>query len=223
MAMDARIAMPTSADILTLSQWFSPAYPIGAFSYSHGLEWAVEAGDIKDASALEDWIRDVLRFGAGRNDALFLAASYLAQSPSELMQIGTACRAFASSSERLCETDQQGAAFCKITADVWGEDLTDLAYPVAVGHAAQLSELPLTLTSSLYLQAFASNLIGAAQRLIRLGQSDAQQMIKSLAPLSLEIAQETQTGDLAALSGTAFLSDISAMKHETQYSRMFQT
>lgn len=215
--------MPTDTDILTLNQWFSPAYPIGAFSYSHGLEWAIEAGEVGDPTALGGWIQDVLRCGAGSSDALFLAASYLAQSPSDLDHINATCRAFASSSERLFETDQQGAAFCKVTPDIWDIELTALAYPVAVGRAAQQCELPLILTSSLYLQAFAANLIGAAQRLMRLGQSDAQQVIQSLAPLCSEIAQQTQSGDLATLSGTAFLSDIAAMKHETQYSRMFQT
>ncbi len=222
MAMAARTAMPTEA-VLTLAQWFSPAFPVGSFSYSHGLEWAVEAGDVQDRGSLQGWIEDVLRFGAGRNDALFLAASYGAESLEEISEIDATCRAFASSKERLRETELQGAAFCQITADVWEHQSTDLTYPVAAGRATRLCNLPLELTSSMYLHAFAANLVAAGQRLARIGQSEAQAIIRALAPLCTQIADDTQSGDLTKLSSTTFLADIASMKHETQYSRMFRT
>ena len=210
-------------DMLTLAQWFSPAFPVGAYSYSHGLEWAVEAGDVIDAASLQVWIEDVLRFGTGRSDGLFLAASYLAADDVDLAKIDATCRAFASSAERLRETELQGAAFCRVTEDVWRHSGPDMTYPVAAGRAARLCELPQVLTASMYLHAFASNLVAAGQRLARVGQSEAQAVIKTLAPLCSEIAEETQNGDLSRLSSTAFRADVAAMKHETQYSRIFRT
>jgi len=217
------MAMPTENQILTLTQWLSPAYPVGSFAYSHGLEWVAQAGDMADAKHLEDWLTDVLRHGAGQSDALFLAAAFRASSDGELAKINATCRAFAPSKERLMETDLQGAAFCDVTASVWSQRIAGLTYPVAVGRAASLADLPLPLTTHLYLQAFASNLVAAGMRLIPLGQTEGQRLIRTLTPLLSEIADTAVAGTLDDLSGTAFLTDIAAMKHETQYSRMFRT
>lgn len=203
--------------ILTLTQWFSPGYPIGAFAYSHGLE----AAGIMDAAALETWLSDILEHGAGRTDALFLAASY---HTGDVQVINADCCAFAPSAERLKETNLQGAAFCKITSDVWaGTDVQNLAYPVAVGWAAKVHDVPLELTATLYLQAFIANLVAAGQRIAGIGQTEAQSTIKSLSPLCAQIARDTADGDLAKLSSTAFMADIASMKHETQYARIFRT
>lgn len=221
--MAAPTAMPTEAQVLTLAQWFSPGYPIGAFTYAHGLETAVARGDVGDAKTLKTWIADVLRFGAGSSDALFLAASYRAPDDAMRADIDAQCRAFAASRERLQESDQQGAAFAQITTDTFGLHVTPAAYPVAVGHAARLHDLPLTLTSTMYLHAFTANLAAAGQRLAPIGQSAAQALITSTTPLCREIAQDTLTGDLDMLSATAFISDIAAMQHETQYARIFRT
>jgi urease accessory protein len=210
--------------VLTLTQWFSPAYPVGAFGYSHGLEAAVEAGEVSDAASLQAWLRDILEHGTGRADALFLAASHAAESMAEVETIDTTCRAFASSAERLAETTLQGAAFCEITTQVWDHaDLSAFTYPVAAGRAARLCDLPLDLTSAFYLQAFAANLVAAGQRLAPVGQAAAQQILRLLAPLCSRIAQQTQDGDLSTLSNTVFLADIASMHHETQYSRIFRT
>ncbi len=223
MATVAPTAMPTEAAILTLAQWFSPAYPVGAFSYSHGLEAAAEAGDVTDAVSLHHWIAEVLRHGTGHADALVIAAAYHAPDNQALAHINATARAFAPSSGRLRETDLQGAAFCRITAEVWGTGTTAMTYPVAVGHAAQVQNLPLTLTVSMYLHAFAANLVAAGQRLAPVGQTQAQEITRALAPLCLEIAQDTRDGDLDRLTSTAYLTDIASMHHETQYARIFQT
>jgi len=206
-----------STDILTLTQWFSPSFPIGAFAYSHGLE----AAEINDAAGLEVWLTDILLFGAGRSDALFLAASYRT---TDVAAINDQCRAFAPSAERLRETDLQGAAFFKITSEVWAQEQVErLAYPVAVGWAAKANDLPLELTSTLFLYAFVSNLVAAGQRLAGIGQTEAQALIKKLGPTCAEIAQDTLDGDLSTLSSTAFMADIASMKHETLYARIFRT
>ena len=215
MAMGGRIAMRTDP-ILTLSQWLSPAYPVGAFAYSHGLERLVEGG----LTDLRPWLEDVLAYGSGASDALFLAAAYHAGSPDDADAM---CRAFAASKERLMELELQGAAFCEVTGTAFGLSLGTLTYPVAIGRAAAMKGIPLPLTLRLYLQAFASNLVAAGQRLMPLGQSEAQGMIADLAPLIMRIAREAESGDLSSLSGTAFLADIAAMQHETQASRIFRT
>jgi len=215
--------MTTDAQVLTLAQWLSPAFPIGAFAYSHGLEAAVEVGWVRDPAAFEAWLTDVLDCGAGRSDALFLAASYNAPDAMALADINATACAYAATAERLLEAQAQGSAFFKMINVVWGTQLDDMLYPVALGAAAKCERLPLALASRLYLQAFASNLIAAAQRLLPLGQTEGQAILRRLAGLCGEIAESTQDGDLTHLSATAFLTDIAAMKHETQHSRIFRT
>ncbi len=220
----ARIPMPTdSAAVLTLSQWLSPNYPVGSFSYSHGLEWAVMSGAVHDEVSLKTWLEDVLAFGAGMSDALFLAAAFWAMSPDEVAEIDAMARAFAPSSERLLETSAQGTAFCLATRDVWRTEMADMTYPVAVGRAARLADLPLRLTAEMFVHAFAANIVMAATRLAPIGQTAAQRLIRDLAPLCTDIASRTEDGDLDRLSGTAFLADIQAMQHEAQHSRIFRT
>ncbi|WP_372571982.1 urease accessory protein UreF [Ruegeria jejuensis] len=215
--------MATPTETLTLLQWLSPAYPVSAYAYSHGLEAAVDQGWVTDAESFKAWLSDVLTAGSGRSDALFLAAAYHAQGAAALSRIDDLARAFAPARERLLETDQQGAAFCRTTRAVSQPGLGDWVYPVALGSAAAQEGLPLDLTQRSYLQAFVANLIAAAQRLLPLGQTEGQVMQHALIPVYAEVAQATEHGDLDALSGTTFLSDIAAMKHETQYSRIFRT
>lgn len=221
MATDARMATPT--DLVTLAQWLSPAFPVGSYSYSHGLETLVQSGKVADEDTLTDWVDTVLRFGAGRSDALLLAAAHAANTAEDIDRIDATCRAFASSRERLQETDWQGHAFCDAVSAVWGFDLAHLTYPVAVGRAARLAKLDPLTTAQFYLHAFLSNLVAAGMRLSVTGQTGGQRIIQHLTPLCAEIAKDTACGDLDALSSTAFLSDIAAMHHETQYSRIFRT
>ncbi|KMW58842.1 Urease accessory protein UreF [Candidatus Rhodobacter oscarellae] len=209
-----------TTDLLTLAQWLSPAYPVGAFAYSHGLEEAISAGTVSDAQSLSDWVTTVLQHGSGWNDALLLAAAFHAAMPDE---VDATARALAASKERLQETDQQGAAFAATTSEVWGIDLPDLTYPVAVGRAASLMRLPLPETSALYLQAFASTLVSVGVRLIPLGQTAGARITQRAAALCAGIASDTQSGDLDRLTSTAFLADIGSMRHETLYSRTFRT
>lgn len=189
------MAMPTDTQVLILTQWLSPAFPIGAFAYSHGLEAAVDVGWVRDGASFEAWLHDVLDCGAGRTDALFLAAAHIAPDALALANINAVARAFAASAERLLEMEAQGAAFCKLTNAVWGMPLAELLYPVALGAAAQRAELPLTLTSGMYLQAFSSNLVGAAQRLLPLGQTEGQAILRRVAGLCSAIAEGSIDGD----------------------------
>jgi urease accessory protein len=232
MGTDAPMATATNAQILLLSQWLSPAYPVGAFAYSHGLEAAVDQGWVRDGRDLQDWLEDLLEHGAGRSDALLLAAAWHAETRETLIETDTTARAFAASKERLFETCQQGGSFSTVTQAIWGGELTNLpgptnptglTYPVALGVAAAAEALPLDLTLSMYLQAFVSNLIAAGQRLLPVGQTEGQEILHRLALRLPEIAAQSADGDLTRLSATAFLGDIAAMKHETQRSRIFRT
>ncbi|MBE1283288.1 MAG: urease accessory protein UreF [Rhodobacteraceae bacterium] len=215
--------MPTDADILTLTQWLSPAYPVGGFAYSHGLEAAIDAGAVTGSQDTEAWISDALEHGSGWNDALFLVSAYNALDQDDLIAIDAKARAICASSERKMETELLGQAFGTITGDVWDLDIRKYAYPVSVGHAAHLQGLPVLLTTKMYLQAFASSLVACATRLVPLGQTDSQRLIRDLTPLCAQIAEKAQMAGLEELSSTAFLTDIASMKHETQYSRIFRT
>ncbi|MEM7270684.1 MAG: urease accessory UreF family protein [Pseudomonadota bacterium] len=203
-----------------LHAWLSPAYPVGAFAYSHGLEWAIGEGRISDRATLEGWISDCLSRGAGRTDAILAAAAWKAPddpSPAEL------ARALAPSKERLLETTAQGAAFAETTAAVFGPDLEAAPYPVAFGRAARAHDAPLADALTLYLQAFVSNLSSVGVRLIPVGQTDGQRIIAALSPLCAEIAEEAAAASLDDIGSSAYLSDISAMAHETQPVRLFRT
>lgn len=209
-----------SEAILTLTQWLSPTYPVGSFAYSHGLEWAVENGQVTCRETMQTWIATVMQHGAGMADARFLVAAYHATDP---IPVDAIARAFSASAERYKETVLQGEAFVRATADIWKTELPSLTYPVAVGHSARLHELPLELTLKMYLQAFVSNLAAAGMRLIPLGQTDGHRVIKDLTSLCREIGDVALEGSLDDLSSTAFISDIASMKHETQYARIFRT
>lgn len=223
MATAGHMATPTDADILTLTQWLSPAYPVGGFAYSHGLEAAIDEGAVASSQDTEAWIADVLEHGSGWNDSLFVVSAYDAQDKDELISVDAKARAICASSERKMETELLGQAFGMVTGDVWNLDIRQLSYPVSVGYAAHLQGLPLLLTTKMYLQSFAGNLVACATRLVPLGQTDSQRLIRNLTPLCSNIAEKAQMAGLEELSSTAFLTDIGSMRHEIQYSRIFRT
>lgn len=208
---------------LTLVQWLSAGFPVGAFSYSHGLERAVHDGDVSDATSFGEWLRDVLEHGAGRNDAILLHAAYSTGKADDLRGLDELARALAPSSERLMETDLQGAAFCKTVSAIWGLPHGDLAYPVAVGAAAAAQNIDRTAVVSHYLHAFAANLTSAAIRLVPLGQTEGHAVLADMHPLCARIARDTADLTLDDLGGCCFAADIASMTHETQYSRLFRS
>lgn len=221
MGTGAPIPMRTDPNaLLTLSQWLSPAYPVGAFSYSHGLEWAVAQGDVHDRASFSLWLRDILHYGAGRSDAILLADAYRADNAVETDALA---RALAPSRERLAETVNQGAAFARATAPIWETPPEDLCYPVAVGVAAKVCGLPLRDTLALFLHAFAGNLSSAAMRLVPLGQSDGQAVLAECAPLCLSLAEAAMEASPDDIGSCVLAADIGAMKHETQATRLFQS
>ncbi len=220
--MAAPMLMPTDTQVLTLAQWLSPAFPVGSFAYSHGLEGAVGLGWVKDGAGLEAWLEDVLLRGAGRADSLLLAAAFTAETPRRLGEVDRAARAFAASAERRLETAAQGKALGKALA-AWDVAAEELTFPVALGAAAAQEALPLALTQQLYLHAFLSNLVAAGQRLLAVGQQQGQAILRRLTLLCPEVAEDTRDGDLSKLASAAFLTDVASMRHETLNSRIFRT
>jgi urease accessory protein len=215
--------MSTERDVLTLAQWLSPAFPVGGFAYSHGLETAIQRGVIATADDLAGWLRDVLEHGSGRNDCILLRAAYESGDAAALAQVNATARAFAASSERLLETGAQGDAFCDTANAVWGAGLVGLVYPVAVGaHAARLGIDP-DLTAAMYLQCFTSNLVSAAVRAVPLGQTEGQVVLAELSKLCGDIARGTAQATFDDLHSNAFASDIAAMAHETLQPRIFRS
>ena len=215
--------MTTDSHILTLTQWLSPAFPVGAFAYSHGFETAIQSGAIATPGDLQAWLSDVLLYGSGRNDCILLRAAHACDTRAAVLETNETALALAACQERRLETMHQGSAFCKTTAAIWGGDALELVYPVAVGAAAAHLKIPVTLTCAMYCQAIAGNLVSAAVRAVPLGQTGGQAVLAALTPLCAEIAKDCQTATLDDLQSSAFLSDIAAMKHETLQPRIFRT
>lgn len=226
---------PSAAALYRLMAWLSPGYPVGAYSYSHGLEYAVEAGLVRDAATVCDWLEDLVRLGGARNDGVFLACAHRAALRSDrggLCRVAELAAAYAPSAELALETRAQGAAFVEATRKAWPcEALEDLcrdwpgpyAYPVAVGAAAAGHEIPADQALVAYLQAFTANLVSAAVRLVPLGQSDGQQVSAALEPAILQIAAGLSDATLDDLGTASVVADICSMRHETQYTRLFRS
>ncbi|HWB47036.1 MAG TPA: urease accessory protein UreF [Hyphomicrobiaceae bacterium] len=213
--------------------WLTPTFPVGGFSYSHGLEWVVDAGQATDVNSLGDWIENVLTHGAGRTDAIFLAESWRAISAGDctlLKEVAELAAAFVPSAERRLETLAQGRAFLSAVKAVWPhpalaavDSFDDLAYPVSVGACAAAHGLPLPETAHAFVQAFAANLVSAGVRLIPLGQTDGLRVIARLEPLLVRIVMGSLCASLDDIGGAAVLADIASMRHETQYTRLFRS
>ncbi|RYH01270.1 urease accessory protein UreF [Salipiger sp. IMCC34102] len=207
----------TDARLLTLVQWLSPAYPLGSFAYSHGVEQGVADGWITDADSLRDWLEDVLRHGSGRSDAIWLrlaAAGFVDDALARSYLIGA---------ERLMEAERQGAAFARLAREVWGLDVADTLLPLAVGRAAAALKMEVGAVAAVYLSGFVSNLIAGAQRLMPLGQTGAQRVHADLHATCLSVAAETEGCGLDDILSCAHCSEIAAMRHETLQPRLFTT
>jgi urease accessory protein len=229
--------MPIEADhaLYRLMTWLSPAYPVGAFSYSHGIEWVVETGVVHDPGSLQGWVEGIVTQGGGWCDAVFFAHAWRAaheRRGDALAHVAELAAAFASTKERRLETCAQGDAFISVTERAWPcEALARLrsgwagavAYPVAVAVAAAGHGVPLAPALLATLHAYASNLVSAGVRLIPLGQTDAQRIVAALLPTIQRVSRRAEQEPLEDIGGIATLSDISAMRHETQYTRLFRT
>ncbi|HTO81081.1 MAG TPA: urease accessory UreF family protein [Methylomirabilota bacterium] len=225
----------SEAALYRLMAWLSPAYPTGAFSYSHGLEYAVETARVTTADTLIDWVTTVIEAGAGRVDAALFAAAWRAAEQGEDAALDEAvalAAAWRSSAETALESVAQGAAFLSVTATAWPRAaLRQLALrhqgqvplSTVVGAACAWHGIPLAPALAGYLQAFAANLISAGVRLIPLGQTDGQRAVAALEPAIARAAEAAFRADLGELGTSSPLLDWCSMKHETQYTRLFRS
>jgi urease accessory protein len=223
------------AALFRLMTWLSPSFPVGAFSYSSGIEWAVECGDITDARTLKDWLGCVLADGAGFCDGLFLAQAHAAVRAGDdeaLAAIVELAGAFVSSRERRLETTSQGRAFVDIARDAWPCDALHrliamkteaVAYPVAVAVVSAGHNLPLPPILLGFLHAQTANWISAGVRLIPLGQTDGQRVLAALEPVVQVSAERAARASLDELGSSTFRADIAGMRHEHQYTRLFRS
>ena len=219
--------MIADGSLLKLLTWLSPAFPTGGFAYSHGLEWAVEAGDVTSEATLLPWLADVLEHGAGHSDSILLRHAYRADDLEALGVVAEIAEAAANSRERRAETLGQGDAF-GIAARVWGAPLLlafgrAVAYPVAVGVLARAQGVAEDAAALGQLHAFSANLVGAAVRLVPLGQTAGLRVLAALEPVLHRVAAGSRALELEDIGGACFRSDIAAMRHETQYTRLFRT
>ncbi len=214
-----------TAPLIRLLTFLSPAFPTGAFAYSHGLEHAVETNAITNGPTLQAWLENIIEHGTGRADVILLRHAHrAAHDAAQLRDLATLAYATAAARERHAESQTLGRAFAAAAA-VWGTpDLpADPPYAVAVGAIAAHHHIGENDTAAAFLQNFTASLISAAVRLVPLGQTTGLQTLAALEPLILATVAATETATLDDLGGCAFLSDIAAMRHETQYTRLFRS
>ena len=225
--------MSEAAILTRLMAWFSPAYPTGGFSYSHGIEYAVEAGLVRDRASLVDWIGWILCAGAGRVDAMLFRAVYEAAEDAERVEeLAELAAAFRSTAETALESAQQGAAFLATTRQAWPSARLDafaskrgkqaVALPVAAALAA-VDAAPLPLALAAYLHAMSANLVSAGVRLIPLGQTDGQRAVAALTPVVEQTTTAALEAPLDQIGSSAFMVDWTSLRHETQYTRLFRS
>ena len=224
-----------AAALYRLMTWLSPSFPVGAFSYSSGIEWAVEAGEIMDAASLRDWLASMLADGAGFCDGVFLAQAHRAATSADaagLRDIAELAAAFVPSRERYLETSAQGRAFIDIIRSAWNCDGLDqrvsacdgvIVYPVAVGLVSAAHAIPLAPAMHAFLHALVSNWISAGARLVPLGQTDCQRVLAQLEPIVVSTGKRALEASLDDLGSATFRADLASMRHETQYTRLFRS
>lgn len=229
---------PNSLAVLRLQSWLSPAFPIGAYSYSHGLEWAVETGSVHDRESLIDWLEADLRYGSVRSDAIFFCEAWRrvkAGDHSRLLELAELAAAFRGTSELALEASQQGASCLAILRKAWPDTFLDAfaenmaalgvqpALAVVLGAACARNKIGIALALPVFQQSYIANMVTAGMRLIPLGQTDGQLAVAALEGAILESSAEASQATLEDLGSSAFMVDLASMAHETQYTRLFRS
>jgi len=217
-----------------LLAWLSPAFPVGAFSFSHGLEAAAEAGAVHNRASLQDWIAAIVAKGAGRIDADILREAYRAARAGDAGALRSANQrgvAFRGTAETRLETTAQGKAFLDTCVAAWpdrflsgfADDAAAVCYPAAIGAAMARAGVSLEWALTGYLQAMAANLVSAGLRLGTIGQTDGQRIMAALEPIIGAAVAGALTRDRDAFGSAALAVELTSMAHETQYTRLFRS
>ena len=216
------------AALLRLMAWMSPAFPVGGFSYSGGLEKAVEDGRVRDAAGLGGWVETLLCHGSLWNDAVFLAHAWrCSQDAVALSETADLGRALAGSAERYRETVLLGNAFVS-AASAWPHEVLELLpkeapYPVAIGAVAAGHGVPLRETLAAFLHAGVSQIVSAGIRLGVAGQKDGVAILAASEAGIAEVAARAVQSTLDDLGSATIIADTAAMRHETQGTRLFRS
>lgn len=237
MVPDVTTTTPMSTDgLLKLAAWTSPSFPVGAFAYSHGLEWAVEAGLVHNAESLRAWAAHLLDRGAPRQDAVLLARAYRRlDDTAALLETADLAAALKGTAELAQETVVQGVAFLRTVRAAWPQPRLDglatafvrekieIALPVSVGICAAAHGISLPETLRFFLHGVAANTVSAAIRLSMIGQTDGQRVTAALEPVILSTASQAEAADPDALWSAVPMVDWCSMRHETQHTRLFRS
>ncbi len=228
----------TPLALLRLQSWLSPTFPIGSYSYSHGLERAVEAGHVHDRASLVDWLDADLCYGSARNDAIFFAEARrcaIDDDRAKLREIAELAAAFRGTSELALESSQQAAASLATLRRVWPDRMLDSlsamlrerdvqpALAVVLGVRSAREGIPAGLAVPAFLHSYIANLATAGVRLIPLGQTDGQRVIAELEEVVLAASARAMNATIDDLGSAAFMVDLASMAHETQYTRLFRS
>ncbi|MBL4740906.1 MAG: urease accessory protein UreF [Sneathiella sp.] len=226
--------MPTSG-LYQLMSWMSPSYPVGSYTYSHGVEYAVEAGLVLGADDLVLWLKDILQFGGARTDVILLVEAYRAfqgKDKSAIVEIAELGYATRSTREFELETTAQGRAFVDVTQKVAPSSSLEMllrewdgpiVYPIAVAAVAADNEIALVDVLTAYLHSFVSNIVSAAVRIIPLGQTDGQKSIGALEEVTSVQVQEALSLTIDDIGTATLMMDWCSSQHETQYTRLFRS
>ena len=224
--------------LLRLQSWLSPAFPVGSYSYSHGLECAVEAGHIGDRKSLVDWLEADLCHGSGRNEAIFFSKVWhctIDDDRAKLFEIAELAAAFRGTAELALESSQQAASCLATLRRIWPDCVLDWlsevlcsnrvqpALAVVLGARSAKEGIPLSLALSAFMQSYVANLVIAGVRLIPLGQTDGQLAIAELEGAVLAATAKATRAKIDDLGSVGFMVDLASMAHETQYTRLFRS
>jgi urease accessory protein len=224
--------------LLRLQSWLSPVFPTGAYSYSHGLEWAVEAGDIRDRESLVDWLEADLCHGSGRNEAIFFSEAWrcaVGDDRARLFEIVELAAAFRGTAELALESAQQASSCLATLCQVWPDRVLNWlsevlcnnrvqpVLAVVLGTRAASQNIPVDLALPAFLQSYVANFVTAGIRLIPLGQTDGQLAIAELEEAVLAASEQAKKATVGHLGSAGFMVDLASMAHETQYTRLFRS
>lgn len=224
--------------LLRLQSWLSPAFPTGSYSYSHGLEYAVEAGHVHDRESLVDWLGADLCYGTGRNEAIFFSKAFhcaIAGDGAKLFEIAELAAALRGTAEFVLESSQQGASCLATLHQAWPDPFLESfsemlrkqhvqpALAVILGVRMAREGIPASLALVAFLQSYVANIVTAGVRLIPLGQTDGQRAIAELEKAVLAATAQGEQATVSDLGSAAFMVDIASMMHETQYTRLFRS
>jgi urease accessory protein len=227
-----------TSGVYRLAVWLSPSFPVGAYTYSSGLEHAVEGGFVADADALYDWVAMMLRTGQGRVDADFFRDAYRSMADGDdedLVAVIEMADAMRGTSELALESAAQGEAFLTAVRAAWPDARLDRlaelvagmarkpAYAVAVGATAAVHDVPLRDALIAFLHAVAANLVSAGLRLVPLGQTDGQRVTARLEPVAVAAADAALARPREDIGAATPMVDWTSMQHEIQYTRLFRS